>query len=408
MIKLGVRNFRSFKDLKSLEVRPLTIFVGRNSCGKSSITRLIPLLQQSFEQRTSSPILWTGNQVDFGSISDVLPNWSEEKVISIEFEFESSSMDRYFGPSAENGFRVKLNKDPIIYRAFLEESGDFTRLCGFDLQINGDDIVFRVDKNGLVDNFTINGRQYKSSSANYKIAYDKSTLFPQIFFINPKNAVRNEPESLYTRRIQILKYFTHGKTSEEKIFSIDKDIPYTDKSNFFKNLENNRFGSDFFRSKLDEYRRSQNIFEEIRISVLFTMLGRIVAALGTTVRDLFLTSVYVGPIRASGERYYRWRELAVDRIDPKGENLAMYLASLTENEIGRLSQLLSDGFGYRVRKLRSGGHVSIQIGRTGHDEWFNIADMGHGFSQLLPIVAQIHAVLVGKGRRIISGAVGSS
>jgi predicted ATPase len=46
---IGLRNFMAFRDSKWLELRKLTLLLGRNSSGKTSLIRALRLLKQSLE-----------------------------------------------------------------------------------------------------------------------------------------------------------------------------------------------------------------------------------------------------------------------------------------------------------------------------------------------------------------------
>jgi predicted ATPase len=48
-------------------------------------------------------------------------------------------------------------------------------------------------------------------------------------------------------------------------------------------------------------------------------------------------------------------------------------------------------FDIHVRPVSTTGHVSLEVGSVGEEGYFNLADVGFGFSQLLPLVAQIHS-----------------
>ncbi|HFG2220775.1 TPA: AAA family ATPase, partial [Vibrio cholerae] len=65
MDSIRIRNLRSFTDSvcneKYVEIKPITVFVGKNSCGKSTLLRTFPLLRQSIESNTTGPILWYGD-----------------------------------------------------------------------------------------------------------------------------------------------------------------------------------------------------------------------------------------------------------------------------------------------------------------------------------------------------------
>lgn len=62
-----IKNLRCFGDTGFIDLRPITILVGKNSAGKSTFARLFPLLRQSAEEDKRSPILWYGRLVDFGT-----------------------------------------------------------------------------------------------------------------------------------------------------------------------------------------------------------------------------------------------------------------------------------------------------------------------------------------------------
>ena len=78
-MKIKIKNFRSFKDMDYIDIKPITILIGRNSSGKSSFLRTFPMLKQSFEEKTRSPILLYGNYIDFGTYEDIKPNFNNEE-----------------------------------------------------------------------------------------------------------------------------------------------------------------------------------------------------------------------------------------------------------------------------------------------------------------------------------------
>lgn len=57
----SVENYRSFSRRQDIELRPLTLFFGWNSGGKSALVRFLPLLAESI-QAGSSPI-WLGGEI---------------------------------------------------------------------------------------------------------------------------------------------------------------------------------------------------------------------------------------------------------------------------------------------------------------------------------------------------------
>lgn len=49
-MKIGIQNFRTFKDYTEFEIRPLTVLIGPNNSGKSSLTKFILLLKNGWEK----------------------------------------------------------------------------------------------------------------------------------------------------------------------------------------------------------------------------------------------------------------------------------------------------------------------------------------------------------------------
>lgn len=72
MKAIRLESFRCLHDTGFVTIRPITILVGRNSSGKSSFLRFLPLLRQSVDAPTTGPIQWYGDHVDFGGSRDVV------------------------------------------------------------------------------------------------------------------------------------------------------------------------------------------------------------------------------------------------------------------------------------------------------------------------------------------------
>jgi len=70
---ISLKNFKGFKDLENLKVKPITILCGTNSCGKSSILQSILLLKQTLESQTPNQILLlNGRFVHLGSFENII------------------------------------------------------------------------------------------------------------------------------------------------------------------------------------------------------------------------------------------------------------------------------------------------------------------------------------------------
>ena len=76
MESFSLMNVKAFEDTKDLEFAPITIFVGQNSCGKSSIIRFPAVISQSLGNKDGSICLHSNKpgMIDFGNINDVIHN----------------------------------------------------------------------------------------------------------------------------------------------------------------------------------------------------------------------------------------------------------------------------------------------------------------------------------------------
>lgn len=107
---LSVVNFRSFKNSGVIPLGPLTIVVGENSAGKSTIANAIMFLIQSGLLRLSGiQPNWTGALADLGSFSDAVYGHQTKKHITISLSF--SGLNRR--SAIKHTFRIVNSKDPL-------------------------------------------------------------------------------------------------------------------------------------------------------------------------------------------------------------------------------------------------------------------------------------------------------
>lgn len=98
---------------------------------------------------------------------------------------------------------------------------------------------------------------------------------------------------------------------------------------------------------------------------------------------------YIGPVRATAERYYRRQNLALNVIDSRGINLPMFVNDLSETEKKDLKDWMKESFGFYLITDYSGGHISVSLVNEQSGEKTNLADSGFGFSQIMPILVML-------------------
>ena len=71
LTELKLTNFRIFDDEVTVRFRPITVLIGKNSSGKSSIIKFLLMLQQSLDLGRSQFLTSEGEKVDLGLFSDL-------------------------------------------------------------------------------------------------------------------------------------------------------------------------------------------------------------------------------------------------------------------------------------------------------------------------------------------------
>ena len=86
--KIRWTNFRAFRDTGWITIRPLTILLGANDAGKTSVFSPLLLLAQTMRSPDSvTPIIAKGPLADLGSFQELLRNKDVSKPMSLGFKF---------------------------------------------------------------------------------------------------------------------------------------------------------------------------------------------------------------------------------------------------------------------------------------------------------------------------------
>jgi predicted ATPase len=68
---IKIQNFRAFQAEIRVRIRPLTVLIGRNSAGKSSVIKFLLMLKQTLESQGDSFFVTEGNDVQLGTWRDL-------------------------------------------------------------------------------------------------------------------------------------------------------------------------------------------------------------------------------------------------------------------------------------------------------------------------------------------------
>ena len=400
---LRVKNLRSITDSGPVAIKPITLLVGRNGSGKSTFLQLMPLLRQSAESRTRGPLLWFGNYIDFGSFLNALRTNCDQREIVLEFSFDMLP-DKRLIPVSDELAKIET---VLLITLKSDTKDEKTYISDLVLTLNSDRIFIEIESSGIVSSLRINDTVFPPDTLGKLHA--SHTLIPNLMPVNRKSAIRSYRSGLFHQY-----YFFASVPLREEFFSLfneksrvlfskrvsDKTIRkflgtmrYAKENTFLKRLKQTRIGGKVFQDKVSHLDCLTSEVREIRnVHIGMLVPGFLMAW------DQYMTGIinqinYIGPVRATAQRFYRTQELAVDRIDDKGQNLAEFLRSLTEGERARFKKWTEENLAFEVHARKRGEHIELKITEAGSKHDYNLADTGFGFSQVIPIAAQLWATI---------------
>lgn len=396
----GVKNLRSLKDTGAVKLAPITILLGENSSGKSTFLRTFPLLKQSTEAPTRSSILWFGKYVDFGDFDQALIR--EKGAKEIVFSFGLTVPDRIYSHTIRSSRMFKPNiESKVIVDLRLSALGKdgLTRTAGINLNIDGNLIKVDIGDSNRISSIVINGTDY----SEYSDAFAYTSAVRILPFFQPKRESAKEgifrpwwagyiPDKVRENISSILRQYVHGKTGDDSLLKMIYSAPVGSAEIMYQGFTK-LSNTGTWRSKTSglsidspSYVRFKDLLLLSRLSIALYNLDEI---LDSTIKCVS----YIEPIRASAQRYYRSQDISVKELDSKGENLAMFLRNLSDRDRASLDEWTLGEFGFKILVNFIGGHVNLGVAFKSGNSGYNLADMGFGYSQVIPIIVQLWTVL---------------
>jgi hypothetical protein len=228
--------------------------------------------------------------------------------------------------------------------------------------------------------------------SSYALHGDTS-LVPGLFRSDPTS--RNGPfKSVESRLRQALRQlFSPSVYGRTDVLGIVSGIQYSGAEDLLEQLREQDHGTRWRRQVARLTTSSPDVLE-LKTLLLANCMTDLLEVARLTLEREAKAITYIGPSRVPGERFYRMQELAVGYMDPRGENLAMFLKALSPDQLARFSDFVLKHIGFRVRLEAQGSNVSILL-EDDLQRSYNLIDMGNGFSQVLPLVAQCWATASG-------------
>lgn len=408
MEQIRIKNLRSLKDTGYIDIKPLTILVGKNSSGKSTLLRFFPLMKQTLSIKKNEPILWySKNYVDFGSFEESINKDNKDKPMEFDFKFtiEDEEIDIILKITLKSKSLTKIKIEFLNQTIlFEEEEGKTYRLLINNQLFKSNYKILKSETfESLIPRFFADYENAEELSFRRRIGFTEHFQSYLYEYLIKDESKKDDEEFQSKMRNDIYKITNELNTSKLHLLS-NNDVSFLDEiENDIKihyldifweefNEEHNPKGKiikkrNSIENKAIEKLKEQYLKDHDKVNNLLLgfYIDRIIDRCNEYINSYFSNVHYIAPLRASAQRYYRLQGLAVNEIDPQGENIPMVIHNLNSTEKKQFKRWMQRSFGFEINTQFDSGHVTLNISFNSSEN-LNLADTGFGFSQILPIL----------------------
>ncbi|RON81594.1 AAA family ATPase [Pseudomonas fluorescens] len=394
---LRIRNLRSFGlENDFVPLKKLNLLVGRNSSGKSTFLRTFPLIRQSAEADTRSPILWYGSFVDFGDLQTATRADTDEVMFDFKLNLSIDDSIDFWEQLSENiaeRFTVGNNKNYKLDVGFtlgLRKGAGLESTNRIQLEIESVKILILYSGTKVIGLSVYLDDVLLYEGFEGRTINTKGNLIPTDFLSEAELRAWPPALSKPVFRKAFVEYIAglhHSNKKREAIVKSLTEIVFLPSSKIHAALKKSFSDDKTFLSNLAAAKD-----EIVRTSFAYLVsanLSKILSAVDEALTNFYKGVRYLGPVRASAERFYRYQDLQVGQVDHTGSNLPMVLNSLGVSEKAELNNWILENFEFELDITNTGSHYAIKIKDAGSLQYYNVSDMGFGYSQLLPIIVSI-------------------
>lgn len=394
---INLKNYKAFESV-TIPIKPLTILLGANSVGKSSIIQMLMLLHQTAEERFgmySSALKIYGNYVNIGAFENLFRNLKTNDPLIIQIRFHNDAVLKKI-----RGFRNEMVDSLTNIVAFMPtsdlwkdaEKGLPDRKSVRDFVQKFWDLMRRIGEN---DNQILSFIKYRmdipymfedDNIDNILKCYD---LREHISNIEDTSLGVTYELVVEDARLKIKKFIV-DIGNECKLLEIENKTESNIKVSSFVSLDKQdrdyieskvNFGNTIFGILSGEKEVKQTMVSDSLVQLASIILENLQAELSENRVN------YVSPLRAHPKRYYMLDKakmtISLDTLD--GDAIAEVL-----KENGSIKRKVNGWFGKFGFKIdvKPFKEVIHHMFVTQNGLPLDITDVGFGISQVLPIIIQ--------------------
>lgn len=385
--KIRFKKFKSLNDSGFIPLKPLTLLVGANSSGKTAFLQPFLLLKQTLESRNiETPLSLRGKYVDLNAYKDIV--YKHELDNNIELAFNMN-----FTHLKSNKYKLKdINIDDLFIHF------KFGYNVKKDLILNKDFEIYNLN------NFKINifeGKitlTYQDSNIKYTFNKEKNwehrnfillpPLIPEISEFLDRIYIFNERISMLNSDLKEYRNIEQKQLVETKIRKVKQMQLYQiELNNRIKALE---------EMKTEYEKRINTLLQGISLKdaeMLNSSMNLIRNILNSYQKILINQIYYIGPLREYPRRYYFTSgEYPID-VGLEGENtieIIYYDFLKKKKKYDKLRYWMKKmdlAYDIKLDPIAEGIYALV-ITDPKLKIKVNIADIGFGASQILPILVE--------------------
>lgn len=436
---VGFNNYKSY-DNGEIEFKPITILLGANSSGKSSILQLLLMIEQTLnlDGGYESALKLNGKYIGLGEVENIFRNKLIDKPLTFSFGINSKQSGFHMGDIR----RLKRNLEADIFDLYykfkkLEDyttKEKFAYISGRNIHksqdISADDISFFIKEIKRIKRHIAKSKKvqtelfeddlkkyiikkrmtgasgeiknlmkvevneyfdaYKLLDAIIKKKFGEFNIEFEIKYLKKSKSLGVSKISVNSKNFLLLEY--HKKSINGQIKHIlnsqvcDNKILNKYRVRFGKNVE---FDTLNLKAKADGTEAQRFRMNSLGNEVFCTYVLRIFKSFTAQLNMAFHPDRinYISPLRAFPKRYYFLDESNVssslDSID--GDNLTEILKKEKSIQLKVNEWLNKFGLTVGIEDVKEVIH-RLKVGQNGLN--LDITDVGFGISQVLPIIVQ--------------------
>lgn len=137
---IKLENFRAFSEEISVRIRPITILIGANSAGKSTLIKFLLMLQQTLETSEDDFLVTEGRHVHLGAFQNLKNSNYARRYLKFELQLETSDLP----PVAIQKLREQIKKSKLVKEPGSDRAELKIEIDRLDTRKNNDLALFRI------------------------------------------------------------------------------------------------------------------------------------------------------------------------------------------------------------------------------------------------------------------------